>query len=147
MIPKDLVRMHMNKDKWQHQWKSRKESTSSSVSGLHFGHYIAGTQSNHVSHFHALKATLVMKRGIVLDRWSRGLSVMLEKMFGCALITKLRSILLMEADFNAANTIVFGQRMLDHAKNHNLIPEEIYSKRNRLAEDGTLTKVIFYDIV
>ncbi len=40
---------------------------------------------------------------------------MLEKMFGCALITKLRSILLMEADFNKANKIVFGQRMLDHA--------------------------------
>jgi hypothetical protein len=72
---------------------------------------------------------------------------MLEKMFSCALITKLRSILLMEADFNAASKIVFGQRMLDHARNHNLIPEEIYSKRNCLAEDGTLTKVIFYDIV
>ncbi len=72
---------------------------------------------------------------------------MLEKMFGCALITKLRSILLMEADFNAANKIVFGQGMLDHARNHDLIPEEICSKRNHLAEDGTLTKVIFYDIV
>ncbi len=51
-------------------------------------HYIAGTQSDHISHFHALKATLIMKRGIVLDRWVRGISVMLEKMFGCALITK-----------------------------------------------------------
>ncbi len=35
--------------------------------------------------------TLVIKRGIVLDRWSCGLSVMLENLFGCALITKLRS--------------------------------------------------------
>ncbi len=60
-------------------------------------------------------------------------------MFGCALITKLRAILLMEADFNTANKKVFGQRMLDHARNHDLIPEEIYSKRNCLAEDGTLT--------
>jgi hypothetical protein len=147
MIPKDAVRIHMNKEEWQYLWRSRKEATSSSVSGLHFGHYIAGTWSNLVSHFHALKATLVTKQGIVLNRWSRGLSVMLEKMFGCALITKLRSILLMEVDFNAANIIVFGQCMLDQARNHNLIPEEIYSKTNRLAEDGTLTKVIFYDIV
>ncbi len=60
-----------------------------SISGEHFGHYIAGTQSDHMSHFHSLKATLIMKRGIVLDRWARGLLVMLEKMFGYALITKL----------------------------------------------------------
>ncbi len=41
--------------------------------------------------------------------------------FGCTLIPKLRSILLMEADFNVANKIVFGQRMLDNAREHNLI--------------------------
>jgi hypothetical protein len=72
---------------------------------------------------------------------------MLEKMFRCALITKLQSILLMEADFNVANKIVFGQRMLDNTRIFDLIPDEIYSERNRLAEDGTLTKIIFYDIV
>jgi hypothetical protein len=27
------------------------------------------------------------------------------------------------------------------------MPEEIYSKRNHLADDGTLSKVLFYDIV
>ena len=72
---------------------------------------------------------------------------MLEKMFGCALITKLRSILLMKADFNATNKIIYGQRMLHQARKYNLIPEEIYSERNRLADDGTLAKVLFYDIV
>ncbi len=53
---------------------------------------------------------------------------MLEKMFGCALITKLRSILLMEADFNATNKIIHGQQMLQQARKYQLIPEEIYSK-------------------
>ncbi len=72
---------------------------------------------------------------------------MLEKISGCALITKLRLILLMEADFNAVNKVVFGQCMLNHARCHDLIPDEIYSKCNRLAEDRTLTKVLFYDIV
>ncbi len=37
---------------------------------------------------------------------------MLEKIFGCALITKLLSILLMEADFNATNKMVYSVRML-----------------------------------
>jgi hypothetical protein len=88
-----------------------------------------------------------MKQGIVLDRWARGLSVMLEKMFGCTLITKLRSILLMEADFNSMNKLIYGQRMLDTARHYKLVPKEVYSERNQLVDDGTLAKVLFYNIV
>jgi hypothetical protein len=57
-----------------------------------------------------------MKRGIVLERCARGLSVMLEKILGCDLITKLRFILLMEGDFNASNKIIFGKRIMDKAR-------------------------------
>ena len=52
----------------------------------------------------------------------------------------------MEADFNATNKIIYGQHMLHKAQKYNLIPEEIYSEWNRLADDGTLTKVLYYDI-
>jgi hypothetical protein len=90
---------------------------------------------------------MILRRGDVLERWAQGLSVMLEKMFGCALITKLQSILLMEADFNATNKIIYGQRMLQQARQYKLISEEIYSEWNRLADDGTLAKVLFFDIV
>ena len=72
---------------------------------------------------------------------------MLEKLFGCALITKLRSILLMAADFNSTNKIIYGQRMLQVVRNYKLMPEEIYSKKNCLAEDRTLVKVLFYNIL
>ena len=96
--------------------KKTKEDTSSSESGLHFGHYKAGAQSILVSHFHALKtshfhapkSSLALKRDIVLTMWSRGLSVMLEKMSGYTFISKLRAILLIEADFNFANKTVYG---------------------------------------
>jgi uncharacterized protein (UPF0332 family) len=147
LIPINSLNTRITKEEWKQQWRGRRESTSSSESGLHFGHYIAGISSDHISHFHALKASLIIRRGVVLDRWARGLSVMLKKMFGCALITKLRSILLMEADFNATNKIIYGQRMLQQARKYKLLPEEIYSERNRLADDGTLAKVLFYDIV
>jgi hypothetical protein len=103
MIPINSLNTLITKEEWKRQWRGRRESTSSSESGLHFGHYIAGISLDHISYFHALKASLIIRRGVVPDRWARGLSVMLEKMFGCALITKLRSILLMEADFNAPN--------------------------------------------
>jgi hypothetical protein len=146
-IPKDSMNLTITSKDWMQQWKGRRETTSSSESGLHFGHYIAGGTSEQVAHLHALKSTLVINNGVVMERWARGLSVMLEKLFGCALITKLRSILLMEADFNATNKIVYGDRMLHNVRKYKMMPEEIYSEKNRLADDGTLVKVLFYDIV
>jgi hypothetical protein len=130
MIPKDSMNLDISKNDWKKQWKGRRESAASSESGLHFGHYIAGCQSDHIAYFHALKATLVVKRGIVLDRWAHGLSVMLEKIYGCPLITKLCSILLMEADFNLTNKIIYSQWMLQVVRQYKLMPEEIYSKKN-----------------
>jgi hypothetical protein len=116
MIPINSMDIIITKEQWRRQWKGRTKATLSSESGLHFGHYIAALLLDHSSYFHALKATLIIQRGVVLERWACGLSVMLEKMFGYALITKLRFILLMEADFNATNKIIYGQRMLQQAR-------------------------------
>ena len=41
---------------------------------------------------------------------------MLENMFGMRLVSKLRAILLMEADFNAMNKEVYDVWMLDNAR-------------------------------
>jgi uncharacterized protein (UPF0332 family) len=147
IIPKNLVNIKMTKEDYRAHWKRAKEETSSSFSGLHFGHYIAEIDSDYVSHFHALKALLLLHHGLVLKRWAQGLSVMLQKLFGCSLITKLRAILLMEADFNSANKIVYGIWMLEQARTHNLMPKEVFSKHNKMADNGTLTKVLTYDII
>jgi hypothetical protein len=90
---------------------------------------------------------MVLVHAIQLERWSRGMSVMLKKTFGVTLVTKLRAILLMEADFNATNKILYGVRMMGQARSYNLMPDEIYSKKNRMADDGTLTKTLFFDTV
>jgi hypothetical protein len=71
---------------------------------------------------------------------------MLEKTLGITLVTKLRTILLMEADYNATNKIVYGDRMIKNACGHHLMPEEIFSEKNCMANDGTLCKTLFYDI-
>jgi hypothetical protein len=124
-----------------------KEDTSSSPSGLHFRHYIAGVDCNYISQFHALRVSLALKKGIALERWANGLSVMLEKMFGVKLVSKLQAILLMDTGFNATNKEVYGVRMLEEAQQYKLVPEEIFSEQNRMANDGGLAKTLFYDIV
>ncbi len=146
-IPQDFDGTKITKEDHRGHWRKTKEETSSSKSSMHFGHYMAGSLFAYIDHFHSLKATLSLHHGLVLDRWAQGLSVMLQKDFGCSLITKLRAILLMESDFNGMNKQIHGIWMLANTRKYNLMPEEIYSKRSRMADDRTFTKVIAYDII
>ena len=82
------------------------------MSGLHFSHYKAGARSGLISHLHALKTSVALRRGVFLARWAKGLLVMFEKMMVCTFLIKLRAILLMEAEFNHLNKEIFGFRML-----------------------------------
>ncbi len=146
-IPKDSVNTMITRDDWEAHWRRTKEGMLSSVSGCHFGHYKAGLWSPYIAYLQVLYSTLIVKRSIVLDRWAKGLSVMLKKIFGCSLITKLRSILLMEADFNATNKRIFGIWMMENVRRHSLMLEEVFSEQNQQAEDGMLSKILFYDMV
>ena len=119
---------------------------SLSESGLHFGHYVVGSASDIISYYHAARVTVVIAHAIQLERWLQGLSVMLEKTLGVTLVTKLRAILLMEADFNATNKIIYRNRMIEKAQEYNLMPEEIFSERNRMADNGTLSKTLFCNL-
>ena len=47
---------------------------------------------------------------------------MLKKIAGIALVTKQRVILLLEADFNYQNKLIFGKRILDLASEYNILP-------------------------
>ena len=105
-----------------------------------------GTNSDIISHCHAAWVTVTLAHAVQLERWSCGLSVMLEKTLRVTLVTNLQAILLMEGDFNATNKIVYGVRMMNNARKHHLVPEEIFSKKNRMANDRTLCKTLFYDI-
>ena len=61
-VPKDSVETVVTTEAWQEKWRSAKEKTASSESGLHFGHYIAGAESRIVSKHDAMKATICLKR-------------------------------------------------------------------------------------
>ena len=132
MVPSDSANSLISQECWQQRWKKVKDDTSSSQSGLHFGHYIAGMDCDYISQSHVLRVSLALKKGIALERWSKGLSVMLEKMFGVRLVSNLRAILLMEADFNTMNKEVYGVWMLDNALRYKLIPEEFLASKTAL---------------
>ena len=41
---------------------------------------------------------------------------------------------------------IFGSRMLDNVRKYGLMPEENYSERGKVPDDGTLAKVIFNNV-
>jgi hypothetical protein len=147
MIPANSVSFEITGKEWSTCWQRVQEVTSSLESGLHFGHQIASASSPLLSHLHATRCLIALRRGFGYKRWSRGLSVMLEKIKRCSVVTKLRSILLMEADFNAVNKIIYGRQMIQNVRKYSCMPDKICDKKNRMANDGTLTKVLFYDII
>ena len=62
--------------------------------------------------------------GLVLNRWTKGLTIMLEKIAGVALVNKLRAILLMEGDYNYFNKWAFRREAINVLYEMGYIPED-----------------------
>jgi len=50
-------------------WKKCNKRTSSSISGLHYGHYKAAIDSDYLSELHAIQLQVVVRAGHTLERW------------------------------------------------------------------------------
>jgi hypothetical protein len=107
--PQLRLSCEITKEDFQCYWTKPKERTSSSISGLHYGHYKAASKNDMLSEIHALMTKLAVTGASPFARWEMGLSCMLEKVAGVIKVEKLRAILLMEADFNFFNGLMFAQ--------------------------------------
>ncbi len=63
-VPKDSVSISITPIQWKQYWKAINEETSSSESGIHFGHYMVGCKSTIISHYHASRVTVVITHAI-----------------------------------------------------------------------------------
>ena len=100
-------------EEFKYYWRKVREKTSSSISGIHFGHYKSAVYSPSLSNFLARKITLIARCGCPPERWGHGLQVLLEKIASVALVSKLRAILLIEGDFNYMNKWIFGNDAIE----------------------------------
>ena len=116
--------MTISTDEFQYLWQRVKEKTASSLSDIHYDHYTATVLFNKISTFLARETTLAGATENQPERLSHGLTIILEKIAGCALVNKFRATLLMEADFNFHNKLIFGKRMIDSMQKESLISPE-----------------------
>jgi hypothetical protein len=99
-------------DDFKQFWWKVNEFTSSSMSGVHYGHNKVATQDETSLEVLALQLTVKARSGIPPENWSVGLQVMLEKIAGVCLVEKLHAIQLYEADFNCYNQFIFGKQAM-----------------------------------
>ena len=133
-------------DQFRYYWRRFKERTSSSISGIHAGHYKIATYSNIITNFLSRKITLIARGGCPPDCWGHGLQVMLEKVAGVALVNKLHAILLMEADFNYMNKWVFSHEAINKMYALSYVSEDQYSQKESTAEDAKLDNKLTMDL-
>ncbi len=126
-------------------WQCANENKSSSFSGGHYGHYKAASFDKHLSAFHAAKLTACARKGVVLSRWTVGLTVLLEKTPGNNKIHKMRGIVLVEADYNYYMKEILARRMLRSAQERNQIPVECFAKKGSNCINAVMTKIMFCD--
>jgi hypothetical protein len=133
-------------DDFKRFWRKVNKFTSSSMSGVHYGHYMAAIQDDLIYAVLALQLTVIARSGVPPENWTVGLQVMLEKIAGVCLVEKLRAIQLYEADFNCYNQFVFGRNAMQTLTESGYIPEELFSQQGSTAEEAKFDKTLMADL-
>ena len=127
-------------------WRTGPENTASSKCGIHFGHYKAQASSKLLTSLQVRKLNLVYRRGVPLRRWLHGLTLLLAKKAGGSTLDKLRAICLFEADCNWSWKVIFAKKMMENARDHDLLPPELFARSGTSATEGCIARIIWCDI-
>ena len=127
-------------------WRNMKERVSSSRSTRHIGTYKAAALHNTNAKIQATMLSIPYETGVPLERTTNNINVSLLKKGKGIRPKDLRTIWLLEADFNAGAKIHFVKRMMNEtAISNTLIPASQYAKKNDKAIEAALVKVLFFD--
>jgi len=116
----------ISQDDFISHWRCCHECTSSSYSGLYYGHYKASVDCPCKAKFHALITEMTFKHGYSLSCWQSSLQVFLKENPGSIHVADLHALGLLEANFNTSIKILVGHHMVWQALQANLIPSECY---------------------
>ena len=116
-------------------WEKMKERTSSGPSGLHFGHIKACMMDIDLADFQSALSNIPYATGYSPQRWQKGTNVFIEKTSRSDMVTKLRIILLYEADFNFNNKCL-GRAALFNAHDHQAVAPEQHGSSRSAIEHG-----------
>jgi Reverse transcriptase (RNA-dependent DNA polymerase) len=141
------INEEISEKEYKYRWQKSKEYTSSGLSGIHFGHFKASCQMSSLCNLDKWFIEVAIKTGYSLTRWHQGIDVMIPKKQDSLRVDKLRTIVLMEADFNYLNKIV-GRRIMKNAEEGKSIAQEQFGSRKTKSSIGNaLNKLLTIDIL
>jgi hypothetical protein len=146
LINEERTEIVITPDDFTQFWRRVGEFTSSTMSGIHYGHYKVAIQCDISTRVLAQQLTVVARSGIPPESWSIGLQVMMEKIAGVCLVKKLQAIQLYEANFNFYNQFVFGKVAMDALNSIGYTPEELFSQKGSTSEDAKFDKTLMADL-
>jgi hypothetical protein len=79
IVNEEGAEIEITQEDFKKFWRRVNEFTSSSMSGIHYGHMKATAQDDFSSKLLAQQLTVIARSGVPPDTWSVGLQVMLEK--------------------------------------------------------------------
>jgi len=121
-------------------WQRARETTASSPSGIHFGHYIAAMTNKTVAKLNAILANLALLSRSAPEQWKKTLYMMLKKLVGNNNVETLCIIMHFEADFNNNNKWI-GKQVMQTAERQGLLaPEQYGSQKSKAASTQCLNK-------
>lgn len=144
----ERINKEVTVEEFKSYFKRKDESTESSPSGRHIGHYKAAMANDDLVDVIVSMLNIGLITGQALDRWKRTVSLMLEKDTGQPKLHRLRIIQLFEADYNFLLSLVFGHRLMTFARKFCKLNESQYgSMSGKQAQSAVLNKILTYDLI
>ena len=135
-------------DEFQDYWRKVRERTSSSPSGRHFGQWKAIARNRKLSSIFTKLTSLPVETGYSPKRWCQRLECSLEKKGKRLRPDELRTIVLLEADYNQCLKLIFGKRMMRNAEHSTEYPAAQFgSKRGSRPIEAVRLKRMTLDII
>jgi hypothetical protein len=126
-------------------YRVAKESTSSSPSGRHIGHYKAILSDPTLVNLHATMMALPFQVGIVPERWKRVTDITWRRNPGSRCY-RLRIIALFESDLNHAKHILIGHKVAHLLEDRSMLSGmQFGSWPGRRCISAVLKKVLQHD--
>ena len=128
-------------------WQNAKEGTSSEPTTLSFSHYKAACSNRLIAETDATFRSLPYEFGFSPKLWQRITDVQILKKAGISRIDKMRTIMLMDGEFNMNNKFL-GKVMMERAEdNRGLADEQYGSRKKRSSIVAALNKRLSYDVL
>ena len=146
-VPKNAWQPSISTTDYQNGWKKIRENTAAGHSGLTFSHCKGGAVHERIADFEAAFASIPLKSGYAYKRWKTGIDVEIPKKANSFRTDKLRTIVLLEADFNFGNKVI-SRRIAQTAEMYgSLAPEQYGSRKGHRATECALNKRLTLDML